>query len=247
MSGAPFNRMADRLRFGLAFTVFGPALYRASLTKKDFVLPPAGPGAVRHLTLVGRLPAPINGRIHGDVASLVGSSGHHIYPADTIHVTVQNLDALRGVDGADRVLERLSALVGACPPIRMVASGFGVSPDTVFVQLFPIDRTLAHLRREIRALIPAPRLPDKPETAYGASRSGLLFRDMAFANVIRFSGPVSASLVRDIRRCRSRHFGTLALESVELVVTDRLLSAEGTQVRERISFQGADAASRKPC
>jgi hypothetical protein len=67
---------------------------------------------------------------------------------------------------------------------------------------------------------------------------------MAFANVMRFSGIVAPSLVRKIKRHRFRYFGAFALEKVELVVTDRLLSAEGTEVKERISLRGLARTGR---
>ena len=238
-----YSQLADRLRFALAWTVFSAALRYRALAKRSFIVPPAGPQAARHITLVGRLPSQITGQVNEVVASLAGPVAHHyVYPADTIHITIQNLDELREVDGLDRVLERLSILVGSFPPIMMKAAGLGVSPDSVFVQIFPMDESLADLRRGIRALIRASCQPSPLKPTHNFHRSRQLFRNMVFANVMRSSGIVPPSLVRKIKRHRFRYFGTFALETVELVVTDRLLSADGTQVKERISLRGLPRA-----
>lgn len=234
------NQTADRLRFTLAWTIFSTALRYASFAGNNFIAPPAGPRAATHTTLVGRLPSQVTEPINEVVASFGGSAAnHYVYPAETIHLTIQNLDPLmRETDGLERVREQLRILIGSVPPMRMVAAGLGVSPDTIFVQIFPADESLADLRREIRALIRASCQPYPPAIAVrGFPRSSQLFRNLAFANVMRFSGAVAPSLVREITRHRSRYFGAFSLEAVELVTTDRLLSAEGTQVKGRISLR----------
>lgn len=240
MTVAFHNQRAARLRFTLAWTIFSTALRYASFAGKHFVAPPAGPRAATHTTLVARLPSQVTESIKETVASFAGSAAnHYVYPAETIHLTIQNMDPLMcEADGLERVREQLRILVGSIPPMSMVAAGLGVSPDTVFVQIFPADDSLADLRQEIRALIRASYQPDPSgKVIRGFPRSSQLFRNLAFANVMRFSGPVAPSLVREITRHRSRHFGAFSLETVELVVTDRLLSAEGTHVKERISLR----------
>lgn len=240
MTVAFHNQTTDRLRFTLAWTIFSTGLRYASFAGKNFVAPPAGPQAATHTTLVGRLPSEVTEPINEIVASFAGSAAnHYVYPAETIHLTIQNLDPLmREADGLERVREQLRVLIGSVPPMRLVAAGLGVSPDTVFVQIFPADESLADLRREIQALIGAScQSYPSAKAVRGFPRSSRLFRNLAFANVMRFSGAVAPSVVREITRHRSRYFGAFSLETVELVTTDRLLSAEGTHVKERISLR----------
>ena len=230
-------RTADRLRFGVAWTLFGTKLYCASLVRKRFVPPPVGLRAATHVTLVARLPSQITEPIKEIVASLGKSAAkHYVYPAETIHLTVQNLDPLmHEIDDLEEMRERLRILVGSFVPMRMVAQGLGISPDTAFIQIFPEDMTLAKLRREIRTLMFARFPPSRFTSGYPRSRQ--LFRHMAFANVMRFSGIVTPSFIRKIANHRSRYFGAFSMATVELVVTDRFLSAEGTHVKEQMSFR----------
>jgi hypothetical protein len=231
------------MRFRFAWAMFSTALRYSSFTGRRFVVPSTGPQAATHVTLVARLPSHVTASIKQAVTSLGESApNHHFYPANTVHLTIQNLDrVVRGVDSLERVREQLRAVVGSFPPTRMMVAGLGVSPDSVFVQIFPVDETLANLRREINTMI----LRDRPSSQEAVAREAIpsshpvrwLFRHMAFANVVRFAGKVEPSFIREIARHRSRYFGEFVLQTLELVVTDRLLSCEGTQVRDRIQLR----------
>ena len=237
------SHVADRMRFRFAWAIFSSGLRYSSLAGRRFVVPSTGPQASTHVTLVARLPPHVTASIKEAVTSFSEAArNYYFYPANTIHLTIQNLDrVVRSVDDLERVREKLRAIVGSFPPIRMKASGLGVSPDTVFVQIFPIDDALANLRREINAMI----LRDHPSSREAAAREAIprshpvrwLFRRMAFANVVRFAGNVAPSFIHEIARHRSRYFGEFVLQTLELVVTDRLLSCEGTQVKDRIQLR----------
>ena len=109
---------------------------------------------------------------------------------------------------------------------RLRARGLSVSPNSVFAQLFPEDRSLWELRHKLSLLT---------QDSYTRQRGtdsrplrDILFRRLAFANLIRLSGPVSLPCIREIARHRTTNFGSFRVEALELVQTDRLFSAAGT-------------------
>jgi hypothetical protein len=61
----------------------------------------------------------------------------------------------------------------------------------------------------------------------------LLFRRLAFANLIRFSGPLSLPYIREIARHRRTNFGSFCVEALEFVQTDKLFSGAGTTTIDR--------------
>jgi hypothetical protein len=92
-------------------------------------------------------------------------------------VTVRNLD---GSDLAD-----LPVLLDGLPPIRFHSDGFGYTRETLLLRAIPVDGTLHRLRK---------RLDDLP----GVRSSTPLRQEAAFANVLRFNGPV-ARTARSVR------------------------------------------------
>ena len=242
------RRVVDRMRFRFVWAIFSVALRYLSFARRRFVLPPAGPQAATYLTLIARLPRHITAAIAPVIASLGKSAiDHYFYPTDTIHLTIENLDwIVRDPENLERAREKLQAVVGSSVPIKMVAAGLGVSANTVFVQIFPADETLANLRREIV------RLSEDPALSRAVALKGIstsrpshwLFGNMVFANVVRFAGTVAPTLIREIAGYRRLYFGEFVLDKLELVVTDRLLSAQGTQVRDRFLLQGKPTDTR---
>jgi 2'-5' RNA ligase len=217
--------LGDHARYRLAWEA-GRVRLRAGAGRRSFTLPASGPGAAVHLTTVSRLPAEVAAALARAVDRLrPHGPGHHYYPPPTMHLTVQNLDGLEldGDGGAARLAE-LRALFGAHPPFQVAARGLGVSAGTVFAQVLAGDATLRALRADLARLL---------------QRHGLAPRRARLpghANVVRFSGPVTAAFLAELARQRRTDFGSWTVTGVELVRTDRFLSGEGTTLLERLAL-----------
>jgi hypothetical protein len=206
------------------------ALGFSALRGHQFVLPASGVGSAVHLSLVARLPQAASSRVREIVSDLrQRNPSHHYYPADTIHLTIMNLDPCVDNDRLE-LLAQLQDCIGPSHRFYLQGRGLGVSPSSTFLQLFPENRSLLMLRRKVSHLRPVGRgiEPDDFRT--------LLFRRLAFANLIRFSGPLSVSFVREIARHRSTIFGRFLVETLELVHTDKLFSAESTRTIQRFDL-----------
>jgi hypothetical protein len=90
----------------------------------------SGPRLLRQQTMQNRhdgraqstfLPWPLAEPISEVVALLRGSDmNHYVYPAETIHLTIQNLDPLMPeASGLEELNEKLRFLIGSFPPMRM--------------------------------------------------------------------------------------------------------------------------------
>jgi 2'-5' RNA ligase len=201
----------------------GWAATRATAGRRAFTLPPSGPAAAVHLTTVVRLPAAVTAALAPTLDRLraVGPR-HHYYPPETMHVTVQNLDALAP---AAPLPDGLAELVAARAPFRLAVRGLGVWPGTVFALALPGDATMASLRAGLAGLA-------------GGHARGRLGRGLGHANLVRFTGPVTAGFLAELARLRLQDFGTFTVDEVELVRTDRLLSPEGTTTLGRLRLEG---------
>jgi 2'-5' RNA ligase len=201
----------------------GWAAIRATAGRRAFTLPPSGPAAAVHLTTVVRLPATVTAALAPTLDRLraVGPR-HHYYPPETMHVTVQNLDALAP---AAPLPDGLVELVAARAPFRLAMRGLGVGPGAVFALALPGDATMASLRAGLAGLA-------------GGHNRGRPGRGLGHANLVRFSGPVTAGFLAELARLRRQDFGTFTVDEVELVRTDRLLSPEGTTTLGRLRLEG---------
>jgi 2'-5' RNA ligase len=201
----------------------GWAATRATAGRRAFTLPPSGPAAAVHLTTVVRLPATVTAALAPTLDRLraVGPR-HHYYPPETMHVTVQNLDALAP---AAPLPDGLVELVAARAPFRLAMRGLGVGPGAVFALALPGDATMASLRAGLAGLA-------------GGHNRGRPGRGLGHANLVRFSGPVTAGFLAELARLRRQDFGTFTVDEVELVRTDRLLSPEGTTTLGRLRLEG---------
>jgi len=220
------------VRFGSLWTIGMATLGLSAVRRQQHVLPPSGQTAAVHLTLVARLPLQATSGIDEILTDLKRREpSHHYYPTDTIHMTIRNFDTVKDVDRS-QLRAQLQQCTGSLHPFSLSARGLGVSPNSVFVQLFPEDRSLRDLRRKLSLLTP------DSHTRQRATDSrllhDLLFRSLAFANLIRFSGPVSLPFIREIARHRTTSFGSFCVEALELVQTDRLFSAAGTTTIDRM-------------
>jgi hypothetical protein len=175
-------------------------------------LPVIGESARRHLTTVLRLNVPL--------PEFEVAERHYRYPAHTVHVTVANVARTR--TSLVTALERLSG--SALAPVTLRLYGLGCSPDTIFVRVL-YDGAFVVLRKAVRRAFDVPNGPLQ-------SVRTLPYSAMAFANVIRFDGagerpPRNVSI-----------WGTATIDTMEIVLTDRVLSDEGTQVLASIALGG---------
>jgi hypothetical protein len=185
----------------------------AGLGKRTAPLPVIGDRSQLHLTSVLRLNLPLT-------TTLEIAERHYRYPANTVHVTVANLDD-SNVPVATAV-EQLSGRVLA--PVSLRLEGFGCSADTIFVKTF-YDAAFASLRKTVRRAFEMPRGPLQVIRA-------LPYSAMAFANVVRFDG-AGERPPRNITL-----YGLVTIDTMEIVRTDRVLSDDATEVVARISLDG---------
>jgi 2'-5' RNA ligase len=208
----------------------GWAATRASAGRRPAALPPSGPAAAVHLTTVVRLPAAVAAALAPVVERLRAlGPGHHWYPPQTLHVTVMNLDGLApsiGGPAPGDPAAPVRELVAAHPPFRLAVRGLGVAPGGVFALALPGDATLRSLRDGL-ARLPA-----------GGTRRRRVGRGLGHANLVRFSGPVTARFLAEVAGLRRQDFGTFTVDEVELVRTDRLLSPQGTTTLGRLPLAG---------
>jgi 2'-5' RNA ligase len=173
----------------------------------------------RHVTAVSRVSAQQADAVARALEPLRATGPeHYFYPPETLHLTIRNLD---GLDAA--ALDTAGEVLSAAPAFELELRGLNVSSHTVFVQALPRDDTLRSLRRRLDHLAhtsPRPRLS----------------ANFAYVNVVRFRGRVARSLLVAVARRRSLALGTLRIESVEIVETDRLLSIAGTRTIRRIKL-----------
>ena len=115
-------------------------------------------------------------------------------------------------------------------PVHLYA--LGEQPrKMIFAQVIPGNRTFGGLHEGLKALNSGPSKGDG---------IGVILRDMLpHANVVRFSGRVSADYLREVARSRREWFGRWTVREVELVRTDRLLSRGGSRVLERFPLATA--------
>jgi hypothetical protein len=185
----------------------------AGLSRRGTPLPVIGEQARQYLTTVLRLNVPL---------PLLGvADRHYRYPPQTVHVTVANVG--RTSTSLVTALERLSG--SGLAPVTLRLYGLGCSPDTIFIRVL-YDRSFVRLRKAVR------RAFDVPTGPFRSVRS-LPYSAMAFANVIRFDGegerpPRNMSI-----------WGTTTIDTMEIVLTDRVLSDEGTQVLASINLRGS--------
>jgi hypothetical protein len=182
---------------------------RLLMWRREHALPPPS----SHVTAVARVPLARAMEIAATIESLRElAPTHYFYPADTLHLTVQNLDDL----GPDAVALARD-LLEATPPFELDLRGLNVSGHSVFVQALPLDGTLRDLRRR-----------------FDTRRVAVSFGHM---NVVRFKGRVGRGLLAAVARRRALPLGRLAVEEVEIVETDRLLSSTATRVVERVALR----------
>jgi 2'-5' RNA ligase len=204
---------------------------RLSAGRTAHTHPPSGPDAAVHLAAIIRVPPRVASSVVPALERLrQHDAHHHYYPPETMHVTVRKLGySPPGDPGIADRLSKLRLIVGSHPNFDLAMWGLNLSPTTVFAQIVPHYRTFHALRRHLG------RLADR---SVGRSSSERLIdaaaRNLAHANVARFSGSVTPGFIREVSRFRWTYFGRWTVREVELVRSDKLLSRGGSHVIERM-------------
>ena len=171
------------------------------------------------VTSVVRVPNPIGARLREAVLP-AGAGRHHIYPVGDLHVTVANLDAYHDV-AVEQIEEALTDCLSRVGPVTLGLRGLAISRGTVFAQVYvsPSLR-LFRLRADVRrSLAPAARgIPKSPVDMVG------------FCNVLRFRDQAISAARAIVSRYRSIEFGRFLIEEVQIVRTDKVLSAANTVI-----------------
>ena len=174
----------------------------------------------RHVTSVARVPGELAGVLTDVVRGLDGVEGHYVYPCGDLHLTVLNLDADRQ-PVPDRVRAARDALART-PGFGVVLAGLGVSRSSVYARAYDTTGELWRLRGRIaRATGCRPPLP---------------LRLLGFVNLVRFARSNVGDLARDLARVRRLPLGVLEVTAVQIVCTDKVLSAAQTVVLETIAL-----------
>jgi len=222
------------LRFWVVRTA---AITSLRLSRQVHALPEMG--RATHFTLIARMPALAHTRIGQIMAELQRHHPrHHYYPADAMHVTITNLNQVTEQE-PDRheLFNRIRGTVENSHSFALTGSGLSVSPSSVFLQLYPQDKGLADLRRRLAVEVGD---GDRRRRRGDSSRwdrlmRHYLFERIAFATLIRFSGPVTPAFLNEIGRHSETDFGTFFIEAFEIVRTDKFLSNAGTEIITRIA------------
>ncbi len=192
---------------------------------------PASAGAPQFVTAVVRLPPQLAGDL-ADAASRLpdARSRHYLYPPSSIHLTVLGLGGRAGLD------EVIGATARRHSPFAVEVRGLNVSRETVFAELYPEGSGLRELREALRRV----------ESREHGWASRWLRRRFAHANLLRFAAPVDRSLLAGVRAMRGRRFGRFEVAEIELVRTDKVLSAPGTRTLGRFGLGAFAQGPRQP-
>jgi hypothetical protein len=190
----------------------------------------AGPPPLRapgpFTTCVARLPPAVAEPLCRAVAEAMGAAGAPVvYPPDAVHVTIANLDRATTGDLPASVAEWADAQA----PLRARVAGIGYSRATAFAALDLDESALRAARRALRRTAGAPE-----------RRSAALRDRVGAANLARFERPLGAEAGRALTLLRSHGSAPFTLAGVELVRTDKVLSATGTEILGSYALRGGD-------
>jgi hypothetical protein len=188
-------------------------------------------------SLVCRLPVPAATEAVATLSRHPGDwDSHHRYAPDAVHTTILFLTPyleIRAETEESEIAARIAAARGPIEevlsrtaPIVVRAHGLNLFSSTVFLQLLQhVPEAPAALRHGLADRLKA-AFPQASPDRYEAH----LPWDLLWANLMRFGSQPDAAIVAAVESERDTDFGELELRSVELVKTDRLLSAERTEV-----------------
>lgn len=152
--------------------------------------------------------------------SLPGSAGHYVYPPGDLHLTVANLDSavLRGAE----LLRACQQVAAATPPFQVRMHGLGMTAHSVYAQVWDQTGSLWRLRRELAAATGGPL--------------SLPRRLLGFVNLVRFLGPDVRGMHDAVRHLRHLELGSLDVDAIEIVRTDKVLATDATTVLGRLAL-----------
>jgi hypothetical protein len=180
---------------------------------------------------VARLPPAVAEPLCRAVAEALGAAGApSVYPPDAVHVTIANLDRA----SAGELPARVAAWADAQPPLRARVAGIGYSRATAFAALDLDESALRAARRGLRRVAGAPE-----------GRSAGLRDRVGAANLARFERPLDAGAGRALTRLRRHGSAPFTLAAVELVRTDKVLSAAGTEILGAYALRGGHMPPRE--
>ena len=208
---------AESIIFEAGWRRYGRAVGRG-LNEVDFDVKVRDDRLDRYLTLLVRVPTEAGRRVAEGVTTVAAREpGHYVYPSTDLHLTVVDCSAFLGPGDLRRALSELSGSVAAVlarmPTARVHLRGLNLFPASVYAQAWDPDGGLRRMRQQLRARF--------------GSRTPLRDR-VSFVNALRFAGPTSPLLARRVAEARGTDFGWFVADRVELVLTDRTLSALAT-------------------
>jgi hypothetical protein len=169
------------------------------------------------VTCVVRLPAALALPVQQVVRTLPGVEAHYVYPASDLHLTVLNVG-----DGA--ALDAIAGVLRQTAPFVMRLGGLRQSPHSVYVRAFDESGQLQALRHRLMAV--------------SGTRPSWPRRRLGFVTVVRYLDADVAQLGAGVRELHRRPFGVLEVTAVEVVRTDKVLSAAGTSLLGRTVLAG---------
>jgi 2'-5' RNA ligase len=220
----------QRLGFQLVWLASASWL-RLSAGRTAYELPPSGPDVAVHQAAIIRVPL----RVASPLAPVLEGlrqrdPHHHYYPPDTMHVTIRKVGQFPSDHpGVAACLAELRHIAASHHSFDLTMSGLNLSATTVFAQIFPHDQTFHSLRQHLGGIA--------DRSVYQSSSERILdlvARNLAHANVVRFSDLVTTEFIKEVSRFRRTHFGRWTVREIELVRSDKLLSRGGLHVIERI-------------
>jgi hypothetical protein len=208
--------LATRAQRAIFFSLRKREAWRLSRSGPVIWAPPTGGPGI--LTSVVRVPAWLGANVRDAVLPAAAATRpHYIYPADDLHVTITNLDRYRDVP-----LELIEGVFTDClrraGPINLSLRGLSISQATIFAQVLvtPIS-SLRRLRMDLwRSFGPAGPLSANPVAVIG------------FCNVLRFRHADISAVRALAERSKDRDFGSFPINEIEIVRTDKVLSAANT-------------------
>lgn len=181
-------------------------------------------GRAEHDTVVLRLPRAARERVADLVAELRAALDDEVVWArpDRTHVTVRNLDARPGrLDAADAA--RVRDAVAAMGPPRLRLSGIGLTPTGVHLRALDVDGDLARLREAVTATLGLAQAPP--------------VRRLAVVTLGRLDARLGPGAAWTLHRARATDLGEVRPACLQVVRTDRWLSAEATVVHGAVRLQ----------
>jgi 2'-5' RNA ligase len=238
---------AERFLFGAGWQRYRRVVARAG-GRVDVELRVDDPRLDRYLTLVARLPIGIALRVT-EVSSRLAAAdpAQYLYPPADLHLTVMDCSALLGAGDLDQALAKLSSSLADALAGERIAPvglcGVNVWASTAYVQAWDTTGGIRRIRRRVRADVHRPNSRNSRNSLITRVTrvSPTLLRDqLSFVNVIRFLRPVSPVLVDAVGHARTVDFGSFPVASLELVLTDKFLSASATRVVARYLLDSAE-------